>query len=338
MLKVALIGYGGIAQAAHLPAYKSLEKKGKAKLVAACDIDEKKFTEKMAINIGEGSEAPEQINFYTDVNEMLEKETVDLIDICVPTLLHKPIAEDMLKRGYNVMCEKPMCRTYEDCVQLIKTEKNSKGKLMIAQCLRFFPEYMYLKSVIESGEFGKPISSVFRRMSAPPVWSWENWYMDVARSGGCMLDMHIHDIDMARYLFGEPEAVSCNSQDVYSGFDSVQTRLFYPNVSVFAIGDWSYEGTDFTADYRVSFEKASVICEGGKVTVYPRGGEKFVPELSPIDGYEGEIEFFADVIETGKENIKNPPESAATTLKLIETMRKSAENNGKKITFTKDEL
>ncbi len=333
MLNAALIGFGGIAQAAHIPAYKSLEKKNKVRLVAAYEINKDRFNTKTEINIG-GSDVGElKIRQYTNLEEMLNNEAIDLIDICIPTPFHSDMAVNMLDRGYNVFCEKPMSRTYNGCLKMLDAAKQSKGKLMIGQCLRFFPDYMYLKGVIDSGEFGKPLSAVFRRMSVPPIWGWQNWYMNYEMSGGALMDLHIHDIDMARYLFGEPYAVSCLAQDVYSKFDIAHSRLYYENLPVLAIGDWSLAGTPFTADFRVGFEKASVISEGGTVTVYTRDDKEFKPELVSTGGYEGEIEYFVNMINSKSENIKNPPESAALSLKLIETLRESAESGGKIVKF-----
>lgn len=336
LLKAALIGFGGIAQAAHVPAYASLEKKGKAKLVAACDIDPDRFGQKLTINIGSAGTEPLPIHFYTDLEEMLAKEEIDLIDICLPTFLHAKTAIDMLRRGYHVMSEKPMARTYEDCRAMVEAAAQSKGRLMIGQCLRFFPEYMALKEILDAGTYGRPLSAVFRRMSGPPLWSWENWFMNEKLSGGCLLDLHIHDIDIARFLFGEPEAISCVSRDLYAGFDILHSQLHYPGLSVLAVGDWTQEGADFTADYRVGLEKATVVCEGGKVTVYPRGGDAFTPQLCSVGGYEGELEYFIDGIGSGAPNLKNPPESAATTVKLIDTLRESARHAGEKRPFAPD--
>lgn len=216
---------------------------------------------------------------------------------------------------------------------MLEAAAASGRSLMIGQCLRFFPEYMCLKELLKDGTYGRAVSAVFRRMSAPPVWSWENWLMDKTLSGGCLLDMHVHDIDISRYLFGEPEAVSCVTGDVYSGADIVHSRLFYPGLSVLAIGDWSQEGAPFTADYRVALEKATVVCESGVVTVYPRGGTPFTPELCQTGGYEGEIEYFVDLIENGAQNGKNPPESAANTVKLMETLQESAKQDGGKLPY-----
>ncbi|MBR4072676.1 MAG: Gfo/Idh/MocA family oxidoreductase, partial [Clostridia bacterium] len=179
MIKVAMIGFGGIAQAAHLPAYINLEKQGKAKLVAICDIDEKRFTAKMEINIG-GAETSvgEEIKKYTDWREMLKKEDVDMVDICLPTFLHADTAIEALNMGYHVLSEKPMSLCYEDCLRMCDAAKKADKKLMIGQCLRFGDDYNFLKEAIENNTFGKVLSGTFRRMSGPPIWGWDNWFMD----------------------------------------------------------------------------------------------------------------------------------------------------------------
>ncbi|MCL2462155.1 MAG: Gfo/Idh/MocA family oxidoreductase [Defluviitaleaceae bacterium] len=328
MFNAAILGLGGVAQAVHVPAYKVLEERGKARLVAACDIDPGQFTKKQEINLGAAGAMPENLRTYTDLEEMLAKERLDLIDICLPTDLHSKYAIDMLARGYHVESEKPMARGSEECAAMIEAAKAAKGRLMIGQCLRFSDEYLFLKDAIDNNTFGRPISAVFRRQSGPPLWSSENWLMDHARSGGCLLDMHIHDIDIARFLFGEPGAVSCVAEKVYSGDDIVHSRLIYDGLAVFAVGDWSQYGADFAADYRVGFEKATVICEAGVVTIYPREGQPWKPALSGDSMYMKELEYLIDMAVSGAPNTKNPPESAAASVRLVEKLKSSADRNG----------
>ncbi|MBS5570677.1 MAG: Gfo/Idh/MocA family oxidoreductase [Clostridiales bacterium] len=339
MLNVAIVGFGGIAQAAHMPAYRHLQGKGKIRLLAVCDIDPNRFTQKMEINIGGGEEnAAAEVRRYTNLETMLANETPELVDICLPTPFHAPVASDLLRRGYHVLSEKPMARTYVDCLEMIRAARESDRRLMIGQCLRFFPDYSFLKNAVDSGSFGKPLAAAFRRQSAPPKWAWENWYMNPELSGGCLMDMHIHDLDMIRYLFGEPQTVSCRSQDIDSRFDVVYSQLDYPELPVTAIGDWSQTGTNFAADFRVAFETATLIGENGGVMVYPRSGEPYRAELNGPDGYTGEIEFFVDTIASQEKNIKNPPESAATTIRLIETLRESALAGGERIPFKPEKI
>ena len=334
MLNAGIIGFGGIAKA-HRSAYANLEKQGKARLVCACDIDPEAFTRKATINLDTGkTELREHIRFYTDLEQMLEKEEVDLLDLCVPTFLHKELAVKLLSRGYHVMCEKPMALTYDDCTEMLRAAKENGKQLMIGQCLRFFPAYDYAKGAIEDGRFGRVLGAFFSRLSPPPTWGWDNWFMDPERSGGCITDLHIHDVDMVRYLFGEPEAVSCRASTSLSVHDTVYSSFFCGDIPVTAIGDWTLIGVPFSASYRLDFEKATLVSNASSVTVYPKdGNEAYKAELHGVGGYEGELSYFCDVIVGRTENVKNPPESAARTISLVEHLRESAKNGGRVLPF-----
>lgn len=333
MLKICILGYGGIART-HKAGYKSeLEDKGIGKLVAVCDIDAARFDAKIDINLSSDDGSAKEFNTYTDLDEMLEKEQPDIVSITLPTFLHKEKAIYIMKKGFNVFCEKPMSLCYSDCLEMLAAAKECGRKLMIGQCLHFFPEYEYLKEVIADGRFGRVRSGYMSRLSGPPIWGWNNWYMDTVNSGGCLLDMHIHDVDFARYALGEPKKVSCISKSGYSGYESAFTTLYYDDFAVTAIGDWSLKGFDFEASFRFAFEKATVLWKDGKLTVYPTEDKKYEVELKAQNGYGAEVAYFADVIMNGKENTKNNPESAALSIKLAETLRKSADLGGEIVPF-----
>lgn len=330
MLKAALIGYGGISKA-HEKGYVKLEAEGKVKLVAACDVCKEAFESRSKINIDIGSVEVGKFNRYTDLEEMLANEELDFVDICVPSYLHKELTIKLLKRGYNVLCEKPMALNGEDCNEMLEAEKASGKHLMIAQVLRFSPEYECLKACIDDGKYGKVLGAYFERISAQPTWGFERWFEDYDRSGGATTDMHIHDIDMARYLFGEPDAVSCRASDCKTRYDIVHTNLFYGDTPVLATSSWSAGRLKFSSAYRVDFEKATIVFgKGMGVTIYTDedGKDPITVELKGHDGYTGEISFFCDVVEGKVVNTKNPASSAATTVRLIDAMKRSADMGG----------
>lgn len=333
MVKVCLVGYGGIART-HKAGYKQeLEEKGIGKLVAVCDIDPKRFEAKVDINLSADDGSKLDFNTYTDLDEMLEKEQPDIVTLTLPTFLHKEKAIYIMRKGYNVFSEKPMSLCYEDCLEMLEVAKETGKKLMVGQCLHFFPEYAYLKEVIDDCRYGKVRSVAMHRLSGPPIWGWENWYMDTSRSNGCLFDMHIHDVDFARYAFGEPKKVSCISKAGYSDYESAFTTLYYDDFAVNAIGDWSLKGFDFQAYFRVGFEKATLEWKDFKLTVYPVDDKKFEVELPSVNGYGAEVAYFADYIKNGRDCSKNDPVSAAKTIKLAETLRESADKGGAIIDF-----
>lgn len=333
MLKAAIVGFGGIAKS-HRMGYANLKAQGKVELVCACDIDPEAVKRRIVTNIdGEASEIDEEIRFYTDLDEMLDKEKLDFVDICAPTFLHAELSKKVLGCGIHVLCEKPMALSFSDCEEMIQASKNAGKELMIGQCLRFYPAFDYIKAAVDDKRFGKVIGGFFSRLSAPPTWGWENWFMNPERSGGCITDLHVHDVDIIRYLLGEPEAVSCRASTSVCVNDTVHTSFYYGDTPITAIGDWSLFGFPFNASCLIDFECATVTY-GAALTVYPKNGDKpYDVELAAVSGYQGEIDYFCDVIEGKIKNDKNPASSAATTIRLIERMRESVSEGGKILSF-----
>ena len=81
--------------------------------------------------------------------EMIAKEELDVIDICLPTFLHKEYTIKALQTGHHVLCEKPMSLCYEDCVQMCETAKKMGKKLMVGQCNRFSAPHLLLKKYVD---------------------------------------------------------------------------------------------------------------------------------------------------------------------------------------------
>ena len=327
-IRIAMIGFGGIART-HYAGYTELAERGVPyELVAICDIDKAQFEKQITINTNsEPVKIASSIHTYTDIDEMLAKEEFDMADICLPTYLHRDYTIKMLRAGKHVMCEKPMALNSEQCEEMIAVAKETGKQLMIGQCLRFSPSYLYIKKCIDEGTFGKLQNLSMYRLSAHPEWGFENWFQDDTKSGGCILDMHIHDIDMARYLFGEPEAVSVVAYNGQTRWQVENSRLIYPDLTVVVDGSWN-EGrkAPFTAGLRARFEKASVIMQGYALKVYPNEGDTFVPDVPVVRPVTEELAFFIDLLQNGKENTENPAESACATVKLVELLRESADN------------
>jgi len=243
--------------------------------------------------------------------------------------LHKEYSIKLMAAGKHVMREKPMALNVEECDEMLAASKKYDRKFMIGQCLRFNATYEYLKEAVVSGKYGKLRRLFMERRSSQPRWSFEHWFEDTARSGGCILDMHVHDIDMVRWLLGEPTAVSAITYDTVAKWAVENTRLYYGDTMVVVNGSWDEPPSSrFYWGFNAGFEGGSIICDNGKVTVYPGEGEAFTPDITPKDHMAEEIRFFVNTILNNEENTINSPESAAKDVKLIEKLRESAAQNG----------
>lgn len=339
MFKVGLVGIGAMGRG-HLEQYLRLMSEGApVELVALCDVDPKRFEAlagKGDLNIeGVGKQKVDPASFrrYGSMDEMIANEELDYVDLVIPTYLHAEYAIRAMRAGLNVLCEKPMALSPAECQAMIDAQKETGKQLMIAQCLRFWPSYEYLKQTVDSGTLGKVTCAYFARHGGTPMWSFENWLQDEKRSGGCILDQHVHDVDTIYWLFGFPESVSTLGVNVIpgAGYDAVSTNYRFSDSRVInAQDDWSMNGKDmsFQSLFRVNFEKGAVVCEKGKLTVYPNGEPSYVPELSADSGYYREIRYFLDRLADGKPIETAPPTSTRNTIRLALAERLSAQRKG----------
>lgn len=309
MLKVGLVGVGGIS-GAHIPAWQSMEN---VELVALCDVRPEQMTR-----------YPE-LRQYTDMDDMLAKEQLDILDICLPTYLHADVAVKAMERGIHVLSEKPVSLKAEDVHRLYETAKRNNVRFMVAQVLRFWPEYIYLKEIYDSGRYGKLLSGRMARLGHMPGWSWDNWMKDESRSGLVPFDLHIHDLDFMVYTFGKPKQVSSfrarrPDQDVFTAV--YQFDGFY----VDSEATWYAAPYPFHASYRFQFEKALIVLDGaltvyevdGKTfTVGADGGETGGIELPPTNAYANEIRYFADCVKAGRDADRVKEEELETVVKIL---------------------
>jgi predicted dehydrogenase len=141
------------------------------------------------------------------VEEMLEKYDVDLVDVCVPTFLHESVMLKVMEGDKHVFCEKPLARTLEEGQRLIDRSAGYQKKVGIGHVVRFTPAYQSMRQSLEQGEIGKAgVVRTFRGGSESPG-GWQNWFDDFDRSGGVILDLISHDLDLCRWLFGEAKRV-----------------------------------------------------------------------------------------------------------------------------------
>jgi predicted dehydrogenase len=335
MLKAGLIGIGFMGRG-HLDNYIRLEQEGiPVKLTAICDVDKNKFEGKFVeenIDVGNVQYDFTKYNLYTDIDEMIEKEELDFVDIALPTYLHAEASIKALNKNLHVLCEKPMALSSEKCLKMIEASKRNGKTLMIAQCLRYWPEYEYLKECVENKQYGDVLGAYFFRGGATPVWSYNNWLLKKEKSGGCLIDQHIHDVDTINWLFGKPKSVSSIARNVVigSGYDIVSTNYIYEDGKmVNAQDDWTLGGDyGFDMKYRVNFEKGNLIYEKGTLKVNPNNDKSFIPELSKDNGYYREIKTFCNaIIENSTKNLICP-ESTMNTIKIAEAEQKSADCKG----------
>lgn len=317
MLKVGILGCGGIS-GVHVPGWKNYDG---AEIVAYCDIRPEQM-EKY------GSKSDTAAHYYTDYKEMLENEKLDILDICLPTPLHVQCAVYAMKKGINVITEKPLTLSKSDVDLCYNTAKENGVKFMVALCMRFWNEYVYLKEVYDSKRYGRLISASMTRVSGFPHTCWNDWFADTEKSGGVAYDMHIHDVDFMVYLLGAPKDMLCKR--IKDGDNDQTAAIFdYGDFYVNTVSGWCNAPYRFRAEFRFVFEDAVVAYQNDVLTVYTKEGElsPFAVQereegtthsLPKTDAYGDEIRYFADCVANNKPVDILKPEELRDTLTLID--------------------
>ncbi|MFC5652238.1 Gfo/Idh/MocA family protein [Paenibacillus solisilvae] len=333
MLRIALVGVGFMGRT-HLENYARLEEEGlPIKVVAICDVDIEKLEGRAAggnIDTGSNGLDFDRYHKYTSITEMLEKEQLDAVDLTLPTYLHKSVSVQCLKHGLHVLCEKPMALHAEECLEMLQAAEEQGKQLMIGQCLRFWPAYEYLKRLVDSGTYGQVTNGYFYRGGSTP--NWGEWLLQKDKSGGALLDMHVHDVDMIHWLFGKPKAVSCLARNVIAGggYDMLSANYRYEDGKVLnAQADWTLQGDyGFEMLYRVNFEQGNAVFQGGKLQINPNDGEGFTPELSEDLGYYFELKYFVQALLNHEPVTIAAPASTMGTIQIVEAEIESADQQG----------
>ncbi|MGB2807532.1 MAG: Gfo/Idh/MocA family oxidoreductase [Sedimentisphaerales bacterium] len=334
MLKIGIVGLGFMGQM-H---YRCWKARDDAQIVAICDTN-KNIIEDCKKTIGniEGAENAIDftgINIYSDFGKMLSEEKLDAISLTLPTYLHAKHTIQALESGVNVLCEKPMGLNVSECDSMIAAAKSSGKLLQIGHCVRFWPEYAKVKEIIAGGEYGKVLAATFQRLSAVPTWSYENWIMNEQRSGGVVMDLHIHDTDYVQYVFGVPKAVcSFGGKDSKGRLGHVVTQYLYDNDSVItAEGGWALmPAFGFEMSFNIVQEKATIVYDCTREPAFkvcPAEGEAFTPEVQPGDGYILEIDHFVKVIGGEQVTPVTTLDASRDSIKIVEAEKESIRTGG----------
>lgn len=248
-----------------------------------------------------------KVRAYSDYAAMLADPDIHIIDICSPTWAHHDQATSALASGVHVLLEKPVARTTKEAKRIVEASGHASHYLMPAMCLRFWPEWKMLKDAIDDGRYGKVLAARFRRVGPPPAWGKSHFH-DGIKSGGALLDLHIHDVDFINWCFGKPKRVFSSGYSKFSGsIDHVVSQFEVGNgAMVHAEGGWAMTpGFDFNMSYTVNFEKATMdydVARGPEAVlkIYEEGKDPAIHKASESDGYLGEIRYFVDCVKEGK--------------------------------------
>lgn len=200
IVKVGIIGCGGIANGKHMPSLKKVEN---VQMTAFCDIIAER-AEKAAKEYGTAD-----AKVYTDYKELLKDKDIEVVHVLTPNREHADITIEALYAGKHVMCEKPMAKTAADARRMYEAAEKTGKKLTIGYQHRQKAQSIYAKEYIDTGALGEIYYAnclAVRRRGTP---NWGVFLDEEAQGGGPIIDIATHSLDLTLYLMNnyEPEMV-----------------------------------------------------------------------------------------------------------------------------------
>ena len=347
MINVAIIGTGGISHA-HIKAY--LRFPERCRIAALVDIIP-----------GKAQRVKEQYNLdadvYLDHHEILDKD-IDLVDVCTPPFVHAEISINALKSGKNVVCEKPMAASLEECDAMIKARDESGKKLSIIAQNRFRLPVRNLKALLDSGMAGKP-----RHVTVDSLWFRGHSYYDLwwrgtwkTEGGGCTLNHAVHHIDMLGWMMGTPEKVT--SILANTGHDNAEVEdlsvsvMEYPGALATVTASVVHHGEEQELIFQCEKAKIaapySVFASQPQPNGFPlkepdpdfrKQADELIASLPPVpyEMHTGQLENVLTALETGGD-VAITGEDGRRTIELITAIYKAgAERKTAELPLSKDD-
>ena len=328
---VAIVGHGAMGLT-HLAAWSFVEN-CRVEAVVGRDPGKRRKVEKAF-----------KVKAYTDLNQVLENDEIDVVDICTPTHTHAAQAIMAMKAGKDVLLEKPMSLTLGEADDMITAAKENKAKLMVAQVVRFFPEYMKAKQMVDAGMVGEPV--IGRAYRAAPLPIRGRWATDKKKSGGVILDLSIHDIDFMLWCYSDAvESVYAKLQtSINRGRTTADLALINLKFSGGGIalveGSWAHpRAFPFTTRLELSGTRGTIAFDGQSSVPVKIIDDESTATFSPealrgqaaslpfaVDPFYREIRHFVDCIREDRVPMTSGEEARKGLEVALAAMRSAATN------------
>ena len=350
VLKIGIIGCGGIANGKHMPALKQVPN---VEMVAFCDI-----VEERAVKAAKDYGTPDA-KVYVDYKELLKDESIDVVHVCTPNREHSFNTIDALEAGKHVYCEKPMAKTYAEGKAMLDAAKRTGKRLTIGYQNRQTPQALYVKKACEDGVLGDIYyaNAIALRRRAVPTWGV--FLNEEEQGGGPLIDIGTHALDLTLWMMDNYEVQSVTGasfhklsdqtdqgnafgnwdpdkfcvEDSAFGFIRMKNGAVIELESAWALNTLEVDeaktslcGTKAGADMKDGL-RINYIHHNAQVVEKPElsnGGVAFFSgkEKSAAD-YEQEL--FYHIVVDGAEQVVKPAQAAVVT-RILEAVYRSAES------------
>ena len=188
---------------------------------------------------------------------------VDVVSVCTPTPLHHRHVLQAAAAGKAIVCEKPLARTTAQAAEMVAACEQAGVPLLVGHVVRFFPEYATAHTIVQRGEIGRVAVSRFTRASFKPhADNPDSWFHDTAQSGGVLMDLMIHDYDMARWISGDVKTVfarSVRGREPDAPHDYALVILTHTNGALTHVeGGWVYPAGLFRTSLEIAGDRGLI--------------------------------------------------------------------------------
>lgn len=306
MFKIAIVGAGIIGKSHSDAIFSNPD----CELVAVCDVNEEKAKEIAIVH---------SAKCYTDYKEMADEVEMDVVILNLPHFLHCEVTVFFLEKGINVLVEKPMANTTEECDKMIAASKKSGAKLAVGHVQKYYSAVREVKKIIDSGKYGKlcmitEVRNVDYVRETRPKWFLEK----KLAGGGIVMNYGAHTLDRIMYVTGEKvtEVHAITSNPVSEHDIDVDVQMLLK-----LTGDISAAVT-FCGNRVPSEHEASYYFTDGTVKI--KGSDLYLFENGEFVKYEGTVSLLEKQLEEiikwlkGEENELVTPECGRDIIRVLE--------------------
>lgn len=322
--KIAIVGLGGIAQLAHLPI---LTKLPNVQVIAVADTNRARLKA-----VGDRYSLK---NLYQDYKEMLDKEEIHGVVIATPTDTHAEIAINCLNAKKDILIEKPIARNYVEAKEIQSAAKKNKKQVMVAMKLRYRPDAMLMRSLVNSCELGDIFyvrCGWLRKQS-----SEQKWFLNKSQSGGgVLIDLGILVLDLALWIMNDTKLKSVSVET----FSHTTKEVEDTAIGMIRLGDERVISFEVSWGLHSEWDKFHLAAFGTKGTAhlnplkaYKRLESGHIDYTLPTSAnpsnlykksFENELKHFVAAVRDNSPVVSSC-DDAVMLMKLLEAIYKSAE-------------
>jgi predicted dehydrogenase len=324
MIRIGVIGCGKIAEK-HLNAYKKL---GGVDITVTDIVEKGKM---IAQNYG--------VNWYDNFDDLISGNTVDAIDVCIPTPSHTEVILKALDSGKHIFCEKPLARNLEEAIQIQEKAAQAGKVLMVGYLYRFHPAFQFARDILKERIVGEPYYAIFRLGGRGSHKAWKH---KRETGGGAGNEILVHMLDLILWYFGEPRNIKNLYMDVILKEREIEGKVVEADAEdLILLKTEMANGTKvlcesdlITPSYMnyieihgtngslwttiLDYYPTIVYCKEPR-GVYDRGNNYF--KFPKVDLFEKELDHFIRCIQNDEQPSMNSIEDSVRIMKVIESVK-----------------